>query len=117
MLNAEENERMTRVGPGTPMGELMRRYWHPVATSEELENAWTKPVTILGEKLVLYKDRSGTKGPGDGPGGHPAAVANAADELAVVDRLAPEGGLGQAAAAAIVLDLGDDGIGGIHAPE
>jgi 5,5'-dehydrodivanillate O-demethylase len=62
MLSVEENERMTRVGPGTPMGELMRRYWHPIATSQELTDAHTKAVTILGEKLVLYKDRSGTLG-------------------------------------------------------
>jgi 5,5'-dehydrodivanillate O-demethylase len=40
----------------------MRRYWHPIAMKIELEDAWTKPVTILGEKLVLYKDRSGTLG-------------------------------------------------------
>jgi 5,5'-dehydrodivanillate O-demethylase len=62
MLSVEENERMTRVGPGTPMGELIRLYWHPIATSEELTDAHTKAVTILGEKLVLYQDRSGTLG-------------------------------------------------------
>jgi len=63
MLNAEENERLTRVGAGTPMGDLMRRYWHPIATSNELVGTkHTKAVTILGEKLVLYKDRSGTLG-------------------------------------------------------
>ena len=37
MLSAQENERLTRVGPGTPMGELMRRYWHPVAAAAELD--------------------------------------------------------------------------------
>ena len=35
-MTAEENERMTRVGPGTPMGDLLRRYWHPVAAALEL---------------------------------------------------------------------------------
>ena len=36
MLKPEENERLTRVGPGTPMGELLRRYWHPIAVTGEL---------------------------------------------------------------------------------
>ena len=34
MLSAEKNERLTRVGPGTPMGELLRRYWWPIATHD-----------------------------------------------------------------------------------
>ena len=59
MLTAEENERLTRVGPGTPMGNLLRRYWHPVAGLAEMDDRWTKRVRILGEDLVLYKDRSG----------------------------------------------------------
>ncbi|MCH8346829.1 MAG: Rieske 2Fe-2S domain-containing protein, partial [Chloroflexi bacterium] len=62
MLSVEQNERLTRVGPGTPMGELMRRYWHPVAATVELEDNPTKGVRHLGESLVLYKDRSGTYG-------------------------------------------------------
>jgi len=46
------------------MGELMRRYWHPIAAAQELEDSpfRTKEVTILGEDLVLYKDRSGHYG-------------------------------------------------------
>ena len=36
MLTAEENDMLTRVGPGTPAGELLRRYWHPVAIASEL---------------------------------------------------------------------------------
>ena len=36
MLSKEENEMLTRVGPGTPCGELMRRYWHPVAATVQL---------------------------------------------------------------------------------
>ena len=36
MLSKEANERLTRVGPGTPMGDLLRRYWHPVATDDDL---------------------------------------------------------------------------------
>src|SRR6266581_4643387 len=64
MLTAEENARLTQVGPGTPMGELMRRYWQPVAAAAELaENPFrTKPVRILGEDLVLFRDRSGKLG-------------------------------------------------------
>ena len=37
MLTREMNERLTRVGPGTPMGELLRRYWHPVAATSQLD--------------------------------------------------------------------------------
>ena len=59
MLSAEQDRRMTQVGPGTPMGELMRRYWHPVAAAVELEDNPTRAVRILGEDLVLYKDRRG----------------------------------------------------------
>ena len=60
MLTETQNDRITRVGPGTPMGELMRRYWHPIAASVELTQNATKRVRLLGEDLVLYKDRSGT---------------------------------------------------------
>src|SRR5688500_9017994 len=62
MLTAQENETLTRVGPGTPGVELMRRYWHPVAVTAELERNATKRVRLLGEDLVLYRDRSGTLG-------------------------------------------------------
>jgi len=62
MLTPAENERLTRVGPGTPAGELMRRYWQPVAASAELRDQPTKLVKILGESLVLYRDRSGGLG-------------------------------------------------------
>ena len=64
MLSAAQNERLTRVGPGTPMGTLMRRYWQPIAPVEELG---TNPrramkVRLLGEDLVLFRDRSGRLG-------------------------------------------------------
>jgi 5,5'-dehydrodivanillate O-demethylase len=62
MISVEANEKLTSVGKGTPMGELMRRYWHPVAATVQLDERPTKPVRILGEDLVLYKDRSGTYG-------------------------------------------------------
>ena len=62
MLSVDANEKLTQVGKGTPMGELMRRYWHPVAATVELEERPTKSVRLLAEDLVLYKDRSGTYG-------------------------------------------------------
>jgi 5,5'-dehydrodivanillate O-demethylase oxygenase subunit len=62
MLTAEENERLTRVGPGTPGGNLLRRYWHPVGGVAEMADRWTKRVRILGEDLVLFKDRTGKFG-------------------------------------------------------
>lgn len=56
MLTAEENEILTRVGPGTPAGELLRRYWHPVAIAADLTaESPTKFVRILGEDLVLFR--------------------------------------------------------------
>jgi len=63
MLTAEENEMLTRVGPGTPVGELLRRYWHPVAIASELTAAQPiKFVRILGEDLVLFQDKNGGVG-------------------------------------------------------
>jgi 5,5'-dehydrodivanillate O-demethylase len=63
MLTREENEMFTRVGPGTPGGELLRRYWHPIAVSKELTEAEpTKFVRVLGEDLVLFRDKRGRLG-------------------------------------------------------
>jgi 5,5'-dehydrodivanillate O-demethylase len=56
MISQEQNELLTQVGPSKPMGELLRRYWHPVAAVAELPNRGTKKVRILGEDLVLYRD-------------------------------------------------------------
>src|SRR5206468_479060 len=61
-LSAEKNRTLTRVGAGTPMGELLRRYWHPVAAVSELDGNPIKPVRIMGEDLVVYRDLSGTYG-------------------------------------------------------
>src|SRR5687768_5673673 len=63
MLTQAENEYLTRVGPGTPAGELLRRYWQPIAPAQELtdENP-TRFVRILGEDLVLFQDKSGRYG-------------------------------------------------------
>ncbi|MCH7608955.1 MAG: Rieske 2Fe-2S domain-containing protein [Chloroflexi bacterium] len=63
MLTQEENDFLTQVGPGTPGGELLRRYWHPVAVSAELTDEHpTRFVRILGEDLVLFRDKSGRVG-------------------------------------------------------
>ena len=63
MLSKAENERLARVGPGTPAGQLLRHYWHPVAVAQELtEENPTKFVRILGEDLVLFRDKRGRVG-------------------------------------------------------
>ena len=64
MLRPEENERICRVGLGTPMGALMRRYWLPALLSEEVAEADGSPVRVrlLGEDLVAYRDGSGVVG-------------------------------------------------------
>ena len=64
MLSIEDNELLTRVGPGTPMGELLRRYWRPVCGEEDIIGSpfRTKEVLIMGEELVIYRDRSGNYG-------------------------------------------------------
>ncbi|GGX88193.1 ring-hydroxylating oxygenase subunit alpha [Streptomyces hiroshimensis] len=53
---------MTEVGPGTPMGELLRRYWHPVAPAMELRERRVKPVKLLGEDLLLFRKQDGGHG-------------------------------------------------------
>ncbi len=55
MLTEDQNKQLTQVSLGTPMGELLRRYWHPVAAVEELEERPTRPVRIFGEDLVIFK--------------------------------------------------------------
>ena len=63
MLSQEENEWLARVGPGTPAGQLLRRYWHVVGAASELSNEKPKKrVKVLGEDLVLFRDRRGTYG-------------------------------------------------------
>jgi 5,5'-dehydrodivanillate O-demethylase oxygenase subunit len=62
MLSAKDNESLTRVGRGTPMGELMRRYWQPIAAVAQLDERPTLAVRLLGEDLVLYKDTQGRYG-------------------------------------------------------
>ncbi len=60
MLSVQDNATLTRVGPGTAMGELMRRYWQPVLLSWELPEPDCPPVRVrvLGEDLVAFRDTS-----------------------------------------------------------
>lgn len=64
MLSQHENELLTRVGPGTAMGSLMRRYWIPAAFSHQIARSDGPPlrVRLLGENLVLFRDTSGRIG-------------------------------------------------------
>ena len=62
MLTQEENKLLTQVGRGTPGGELLRRYWHPVATAQQLDEDPVRAVRILAEDLVLFRDRRGNIG-------------------------------------------------------
>ncbi len=64
MLKHEDNERLVRVGPGTPAGELFRRYWQPAGLSNELPEADGAPlrVRILGEDLLAFRDSEGKVG-------------------------------------------------------
>jgi phthalate 4,5-dioxygenase len=63
VLTKEENELLTQTGPGTPCGELQRRYWQPAALVEELPpGAAPLPIRLLGEDLVLFRDEEGKPG-------------------------------------------------------
>jgi len=62
MLSQEENDLITQTGPGTPGGDFLRRYWHPVALSEELPPDAPLPVKIMSEDLVLFRDAHGRLG-------------------------------------------------------
>ena len=61
MLTREDNDLLTRTGPGTPMGKLMRRYWIPALLSDQLPDPDGAPVRVklLGEKLVAFRTTDG----------------------------------------------------------
>lgn len=63
-MRAEDNERLTRVGPGTSGGEMLRRYWHPVLLASELPAPDSAPirVRVLGEDLIAFRDSDGKVG-------------------------------------------------------
>jgi 5,5'-dehydrodivanillate O-demethylase len=62
LLTDDQNRAITQVGPGTGMGELLRRYWMPIAAAAEMDENPVKPVRLLGEDLVLYRDGGGHHG-------------------------------------------------------
>jgi nitrite reductase/ring-hydroxylating ferredoxin subunit len=64
VLSIEENERITRTGPGSPMGNLFRRFWIPAFLSSDLAESDCTPVRtmILGERLIAFRDSSGKLG-------------------------------------------------------
>jgi phenylpropionate dioxygenase-like ring-hydroxylating dioxygenase large terminal subunit len=64
MLSQEDNELLTRIGPGTPMGELFRQYWLPALLSSELPTPDSDPlrVKLLGEELIAFRDSNGEVG-------------------------------------------------------
>src|SRR6266511_373644 len=64
MLTQEDNQRLTQTGPGTPMGELFRRFWMPALLSDELSQPDCPPLRIklMGEDLVAFRDSTGRVG-------------------------------------------------------
>jgi len=64
MLSREENELLTRTGPGTPMGNLYRRFWLPALLPSELPVPDSDPIRfrILGEDLIAFRDSNGKVG-------------------------------------------------------
>lgn len=63
MLSQEDNELLTRIGPGTPAGNLLRRYWHPICPASEISDLKPKRrLRVLGEDLVLFRDGKGRIG-------------------------------------------------------
>src|SRR5262249_60925792 len=63
MMSVQQKERLTRVGPGTPCGKLMRQYWQPAALTEELSaDRPVVTVRLLGEDLVLFRSNGGKLG-------------------------------------------------------
>jgi len=62
MATQEENDRLTRIGAGTPMGNLLRRYWHPVGTEAELAKEPVQRVRWFGEDLTLFRTERGEYG-------------------------------------------------------
>ncbi|RVT99264.1 aromatic ring-hydroxylating dioxygenase subunit alpha [Rhodovarius crocodyli] len=63
MITAEQNDRLTRVGPGTPGGAVLRHYWQPIALADEVAGERPiRPVRALGQNFVLFRDEAGNLG-------------------------------------------------------
>jgi nitrite reductase/ring-hydroxylating ferredoxin subunit len=63
-MRREDNELITRIGPGTPMGEVFRRYWTPIAVASQVVKRDSDPVRVrfCGEDYVLFRDTNGRLG-------------------------------------------------------
>lgn len=63
-MKREDNDRIVKVGPDTPAGRMLRRYWHPIALSEQLPKPDCPPVfaKLLGERFAVFRDSSGKVG-------------------------------------------------------
>ena len=99
MLTREENDLLNRVGQGTPCGELMRRYWHPICPEGKLLENPVQPVRILWEDLVLFRDRQGhltDSGPCQEDGSALAGRAEGRHMTSARCRHGPSGGTPQA---------------------
>ena len=59
MLSPDNNRLLTQVGPGTPMGDYLRRYWHPIGAVSEFKAPGARAIRLFGEDLVLFQDLSG----------------------------------------------------------
>ncbi len=62
MLTQEQNDELTQVGPGTPMGAVLRHYWYPIAMTRELEEFPVKKTRLLGENWAVFKTPEGDYG-------------------------------------------------------
>ncbi len=62
MMTEALNGRLSQVGPDKPMGQLLRRYWMPVAASADLDTHPVKAIRLLGEDLALYRDKGARYG-------------------------------------------------------
>lgn len=92
MLSDAQNRQLTEVGPDTPAGRLFRSYWLPVALPEQLVRRNPLPVQALGEKLVLFRDRSGRLGLLDDRCAHRGTSLSAgSDAMKTAGRIDPEG--------------------------
>ncbi len=62
MMTQEQNDELTQVGPGTPMGDVLRHYWYPVCFERELEEFPVRGVRLLGENFAVFKTPDGQYG-------------------------------------------------------
>ena len=59
MISQELNDQITRIGPETQAGAVLRRYWQPAALSDEVQGDVPVPVNLMGERLALIRENGG----------------------------------------------------------